>query len=189
MEVIRGNLVHRSSPNGAAVYSLDERYRYRLDRDLTDLSGENPLFPSDVLPPVKPLPVVFIGLNPSTATETEDDPTIRRCIDFAIRLKATKLIMLNAFAFRATAPKDMKAEPAPIGEENDDIILDVVVEAARLGGYVIAAWGTDGAYRERSSALRTMLRPFRIYCLGQTGSGEPRHPLYLKASSTLEPYE
>jgi hypothetical protein len=83
----------------------------------------------------------------------------------------------------------MKAEPAPIGEENDDIILDVVVEAARLGGYVIAAWGTDGAYRERSSALRTMLRPFRIYCLGQTGSGEPRHPLYLKASSTLEPYE
>ena len=27
--------------------------------------------------------VMFIGLNPSTADETDDDPTIRRCIRFA----------------------------------------------------------------------------------------------------------
>jgi hypothetical protein len=27
--------------------------------------------------------VMFIGLNPSVADETADDPTIRRCIQFA----------------------------------------------------------------------------------------------------------
>lgn len=40
--------------------------------------------------------VMFIGLNPSTADETEDDPTIRRCIRFAKDRGFGGLMMMNA---------------------------------------------------------------------------------------------
>jgi hypothetical protein len=45
--------------------------------------------------------VAFIGLNPSTADETHDDPTVRRCIGFARCWDFGGLIMLNAFAFQS----------------------------------------------------------------------------------------
>ena len=61
--------------------------------------------------------VMFVGLNPSTADETQDDPTIRRCIDFAKRWGYGGLYMLNIFAFRATNPKDMKAAADPVGPD------------------------------------------------------------------------
>lgn len=47
---------------------------------------------------------MFIGLNPSTADESKDDPTIRRCIRFAKDWGYGGLLMMNAFAFRATDP-------------------------------------------------------------------------------------
>ena len=50
----------------------------------------------------------FIGLNPSTADEWQDDPTVRRCRIFAESWNCGGLLMLNAFAFRATLPADMK---------------------------------------------------------------------------------
>ena len=53
--------------NKGAKLSDDKLYRYSLWRIWDDK---------------KPY-VLFIGLNPSTADETEDDPTIRRCIGFA----------------------------------------------------------------------------------------------------------
>ena len=54
-----------------AWFSTDKRYRWALWRTWNVNKGR----------------VVFIGLNPSTATETEDDPTVRRCIGFARRCR------------------------------------------------------------------------------------------------------
>jgi len=62
---------------------------------------------------------MFIGLNPSTADETKDDPTIRRCINYAKRWGYSGLCMTNLFALRATKPAVMKANPGPVGREND----------------------------------------------------------------------
>ncbi|MDA8965892.1 DUF1643 domain-containing protein, partial [Pseudomonadales bacterium] len=63
--------------------------------------------------------VLFLGLNPSTADETENDPTITRCIDFAKQLGFGGLCMANLFAFRATQPKDLKQAKDPVGDAND----------------------------------------------------------------------
>lgn len=57
----------------------------------------------------------FIMLNPSTADAETDDPTIRRCVDFAASWGCGRLLVLNLFAVRATSPKDMKAHTAPSG--------------------------------------------------------------------------
>ena len=63
--------------------------------------------------------VLFIGLNPSTADENYDDPTIRRCVDYAHRWGYGGLVMTNLFAFRATLPIDLKNAKFPIGKENN----------------------------------------------------------------------
>ena len=51
------------------IFSECRQYRYTLWREW-DLLNSNY--------------AMFIGLNPSTADEWKDDPTIRRCIDFSM---------------------------------------------------------------------------------------------------------
>jgi hypothetical protein len=146
-----------------AVFSPDRVYRYTLTR--TWDSGPT---------------VAFIGLNPSTADETVDDPTIRRCIGFAKRWGYGTLVMLNLFAFRATDPRVMRAAGDPIGPENNAYIQAVAAEA----GDVVAAWGVHGSYLGRDRAVRDLLF-WRPSALGLTKDGHPRHPLYVRADATL----
>lgn len=148
------------------MFSEDRIYRYQLRRDWDET-----------------LPVVaFIGLNPSTADETQDDPTIRRCIGFAKAWGYGGLVMLNLFAFRATDPKVMRAASDPIGPDNNVHICAVAKEAEA----VVAAWGTGGAHLNRDFAVRRMLHG-NIGSLGFTNKGHPRHPLYVPASQPLLP--
>lgn len=83
---------------------------------------------------------MFVGLNPSTADETQDDPTIRRCVGYAKRWNYGGLCMVNLFAFRATQPKDMMTAKDPIGPDNDRTLKTL----SQGAGIVIAAWGKDG---------------------------------------------
>lgn len=129
-------------------------------------------------------PCVFVGLNPSTADETENDPTIRRCIGFAKLWGLGGLIMLNAFGFRATQPRDMKAQDDPNGHGNDTAIEWTSQMAIDAGGIVIAAWGSHcGEDRERHVC---QLINRKIHCLGRTKAGRPKHPLYLRADTKPE---
>lgn len=115
---------------------------------------------------------MFIGLNPSTADETEDDPTISRCINYSKDWGYGGLCMANLFAFRATAPSDMMASNEPIGSDNDEWIKKLAEEA----GVIVAAWGNDGSYLDRSKEVRKMIPD--LMCLKINKSGEPAHPLY-----------
>lgn len=131
-------------------------------------------------------PVLFIGLNPSTADATTDDPTIRRCIRFASDWGAGGLMMGNLFAYRATAPDDMKAQSDPIGPDNNRHLLRL----ARRSHPVVCAWGADGDWLERWMEVAKLLGRDDIHpwCLGLTKSGQPRHPLYIRADQKLQPY-
>jgi hypothetical protein len=72
---------------------------------------------------------MFVGLNPSTADEGGDDPTIRRCVGFARDWGYSGLCMTNLFAFRATQPKDMLAQADPVGPNNDETLTRLAKEA------------------------------------------------------------
>ena len=123
----------------------------------------------------KPYAMV-VGLNPSTADEIEDDPTLIRCINFAKSWGYGGVCMANLFAFRATDPSDMKASSDPVGLEND-MWLSTLSKGA---GIVVAAWGNDGSYLGRSIEVKAALP--NLHCMKMNKSGEPAHPLYLKAS-------
>ena len=145
------------------LFSEDRVYRYYLKRTW----GRN-------LDPTEDEGMaVFIGLNPSTADESKDDPTIRRCIGFAKEWGYSSLCMLNLFAYRATNPKNMLAHPFPIGALNDEVI-EATIKQSDL---VVAAWGNLGAHLNRDVDIKHMTR--NLYHLGLTKSGQPKHPLYL----------
>ncbi len=128
--------------------------------------------------------VLFILLNPSTADENLDDPTIRRCIGFAKEWGAGGIVVVNLFAFRATSPDEMMAAEDPIGPLNDHTIL----EAARSAGMAICAWGNSGSHLGRSTSLKRVLvdKGVELFCLGTNDSGEPKHPLYIKGGTKLK---
>ena len=160
--------------------SPDRKYRYTLWRDCADLEmfegcndGERG----------RDSFVQFIGLNPSTADETLDDPTIRRCIGFAKAWGYGALCMTNLFAFRATNPDEMKAFKFPIGEAyyNDLHLYQTAQEAA----LIICAWGKGGNFLERGKFVVARLKEIaenKLHHLGLNGDGTPRHPLYLPKS-------
>lgn len=152
-----------------ADLSPDGLYRYSLTRSWQNGGGR----------------VVFIGLNPSTADATLDDPTIRRCVGFAQALGAGELVMLNLFAWRATDPSDLPVDlRVAVGPENDKTL----VEETRGALYVIAAWGSFRLAQGRATAVRALLSGVGLSCLKRTKDGSPGHPLYLPATCRPIPY-
>lgn len=144
-----------------AIYSDCERYRYSLTR-VWDAAGRR---------------VMFVMLNPSTATEVQNDPTVERCERRARHLGYGAFRVTNIFAYRATDPRDMRAAADPVGPENDAAIA----EGADWADDIIAAWGVHGEHRLRGAEIGDMLRQQAtpLFHLGLSKAGHPKHPLYL----------
>ncbi|MBI45648.1 MAG: hypothetical protein CMG66_05755 [Candidatus Marinimicrobia bacterium] len=146
-----------------ALFSEDRIYRYALWRTW-----------DDSLPKV-----LFVGLNPSTADEVQDDPTIRRCIRYAQDWGYGGYIMGNIFGYRSTDPKKLKLIDDPVGIDNNYWLKKLHKEAA----LTIGAWGNHGKLLDRGEEIVNLLD--NLYCLKVTKEGHPSHPLYL--SSKLKP--
>ena len=142
----------------AAHFSRCGRYRYALWRAWDDGLAS----------------VMLIGLNPSTADATHNDPTIRRCIGFARDWGFGSLWVVNLFAFRAVQPKVLMSENDPIGPRNDLWLRKL----ARRSDRIVAAWGNHGRFMDRSNAVHAMFEG-RLDMIRMNASGEPAHPLYL----------
>lgn len=158
-----------------AVISEDQIYRYWLERDLP--------WSFYVAEDVAPEAVcAFIMLNPSTADAERDDPTIRRCKSFATALGASRLVVANLYAYRATQPRALSEVVDPVGPENDTYL-----RRALTARHVIVAWGTH-AEPARIERFTTLAGATPLWCLGTTRSGAPRHPLYVPNTAELQPW-
>jgi hypothetical protein len=160
----------------SAVFSLDRRYRYRLDREL---GGSGPTY-------------VFCLHNPSTASEDQDDPTSRRGVGFARRWGGSRMIFVNAWAAVATNTADLWRMSDPVGPDCDKYIFMVAREAAKTGGFAVAAWGRiKPPRRQHYAAMRRLadvaviLRSggCEVRALGTNADGSPKHPLYIRADA------
>lgn len=146
-----------------AFFSADRRYRYVLWRTW------------DLTRPV----VLFIGLNPSTADEKNDDPTVRKCMGFARRWGCGGLIFVNLFAYRTTNPINLRKVVDPVGLENDCWIQNQLGKA----DFVVGAWGNHGSYMGRGA--RYLEEIPELYCLQINKTGHPAHPLYISYEKDL----
>jgi hypothetical protein len=159
----RANL---DSVTSGALYSRCERYRYGLWRRWA--TGPE---------------VLYVMLNPSTATELANDPTIERCQRRAVALGFGAMRIANLFGWRATDPRDLRRASDPVGAENDAVLRDW----AGMADMVLAAWGVHGAHLDRAQGVAAWLAG-DVRHLGLTRDGHPRHPLYVSYAVTPQPW-
>jgi hypothetical protein len=145
-----------------AFISNDGLYRYWLSRSWDNSKNT----------------VGWIMLNPSTASASKDDPTVRRCINFAKSWGYGGILIVNLFAYRSKNPQDLKTCPVdPVGPDNDYFIREVLLSCKIM----VAAWGINGNYKGRGKKVAKRLPV--LHCLGKTAAGHPRHPLYVAADT------
>ena len=175
-QIMTSGIEYEFKLSDKAIISDCETYRYWLTRKI----------PS-ALRWIKP--ITFIMLNPSTADASENDPTIRRCIDYAKQWGFTDLIVVNIFAYRATDPKELKSLDyvSAVGSKNDRAIQSALELS---GGLCICAWGNHGDYLDRGEHVVKMLveQQYEINCLKVNSSGAPAHPLYQKKDIKYVPF-
>lgn len=161
----------KGDAQSTAIYSDCEKYRYLLARTW-DSGGRKAL---------------FIMLNPSTATEVQNDPTVERCERRARALGFGAFRVTNIFAWRDTDPRKMRAAVDPVGPENDATIAESCIWADQI----IAAWGTHGEHLKRGPDVEALLREtgLPLHHLGLTKAGHPKHPLYIAYARQPEPWQ
>lgn len=122
-------------------------------------------------------------LNPATGdTEKRRRPTLDKCIARSRAAGRSGLVIVNLFAYRHTDPKTLRRAEDPVGPANDDALRVLTTAAPRT----IGAWGNGGSLHHRSAAVAPLLDS--PLCLGTTGTGEPRHPLYVPGDASLVPW-
>jgi len=126
--------------------------------------------------------VLFIGLNPSTANEEEDDPTIRRCVNYAKDWGYGGFMMVNLFAYRTMLSSNLKKVKYPVGSENDKYIVTL----SKKADITVAAWGNNGNLYNRDKQVLILVPS--LMCLKINKLGQPTHPLYLKKDLKLINY-
>ena len=159
--------------SSGAVFSDCGLYRYLLWRSWDD---------------ARPRALVLM-MNPSTADEEHNDPTIERQIQrvamwpqIGFPFDVGGLEVANAFGYRETDSErlaDLHASGFDlVGPDNDAMILD----AARRAAVVVCGWGKPGRLGGRDAAVLTLLRDAGVtpYALALNKNGTPKHPLYVR---------
>lgn len=132
--------------------------------------------------------VMFVMLNPSTADGEVDDPTIRKCIGFAKRWGYGMIRVVNLFAYRSTKP------PTPTDRRTLDLVgpynVGHIRQAMVTQNTCVVAWG-----RQPSTLLGELPQTIaheaneldlKLWCLGTTKNGSPRHPLFVPYDTPLQ---
>lgn len=163
---------------GSALFSgPDDCYRLELWRRVKG-AGEDAPF------------VMFVGMNPSTASAEADDPTIAIeygmiPLEYGMVPPGERYLKMNLSPYRATDPKRLAYAFVPLSPEGHTAQL---VTRAMTADTVIMACGVPPG-----PLLATAMETFEtllwagvdLWCLGTTKEGFPRHPLYMPAGSPL----
>ena len=153
-------------PSGA-IFSEDRRFRYLLWR----------IWKAD------PIMRLLIGLNPSTANEFKNDPTITRDIVRANRDGFGGIVRVNMYGYCSAYPEVLLGEGDFVGIENDDYIRYGI----SITKQTVCGWGSFPAVFKRAPEVLKMIP--EPYCLGVNADGQPKHPLYVSYEKPMIRYK
>ena len=148
----------------SAIISPCTRYRYWLEREWDRR---------------KPVLSVCM-LNPSSADDKREDPTLLALIHFATLWGYGGLAIVNLYAWRSPTPALMKTKPERMGPNNALHRREAMLMGAIHSGSMLVAWGNDGNWEgeaEQFAAWATEQIGVDLVCLGTTLSGAPKHPM------------
>lgn len=155
-----------------AAFSACRNYRYSLTREWNPERGR----------------LLWIMLNPSTADESRDDATIKRCLVRGINGGFGSIEVVNLFALRSTDPRVLAQHDRPVGPDNDTVIAAACGRAAAI----CCAWGQFGSLMQRDSKVfhTVMITTGRWpFCLGKNSDGTPKHPLRVPYSVPFSDFQ
>lgn len=144
-----------------AIFSNCGKYRYALWRKW-DLDRA---------------PVMFIGLNPSTANHVKDDPTIRRVCAISKNNGYGGVYMMNCFPYISTDPQLLY--DCNMTSVNEEFLKAFALKC----GLVVFAWGNFDVVKRLGVDLIMSLWFPRAKALHINKNGSPKHPLYCRTES------
>jgi len=159
----------------SAVISPCGRYRYTLRRDIDGVQKSRN-------------PIVFVGVNPSTADADTDDATIRKLKGFCQRFGVGEFVIVNLFSYRATDVRELALCSDTKGPDHDYYVRSAFGQA----GCIVPMWGDQtklplalrGEIDRMTKLIKSMGVP--VYAFGRTKLGDPMHPLMLPYSTRLQ---
>ncbi len=161
---------------GYAVLSPCTRYRHTLVRNRKEGKGT----------------ILWIGHNPSTAHGRMDDPTIRKEMKFSWANGYRHMVKCNIMDYRCTDPKKLfdrlARDNLPVFSANN---IDTILKEAKAADAIVLCWGALNAEAmpHAHKVIIALANYYsKIYCLGRTKQGFPRHPLYVKDSTPFESF-
>lgn len=158
-------LEYSTRPTTGAVFDRTGKYRYHLWRRWDSK------LPS----------ICFVMLNPSTADDVHNDPTITRCVRFAQAWGFGGVDIVNLFAYRSTDSGMLAKVKNPVGVRNNKVIINVVSQHP----CAVLAWGNHGRLNHRGEEVLALIAgKTKLLCFGTTAHGQPKHPLYLRNDSS-----
>lgn len=167
------NLARIKEIPGLAIFSPDRKYRYLLTREW---STGNKL-------------INFLMCNPSIADEKILDPTVAKCLWYAIYWGYDKLAVTNIFAYKSTDIKQLDTVIDPIGPENDFYIQSVFEQCKSSSNRIMIACGNKGLFLDRYKTILDLAKGTKVDldCLSMTKLKMPSHPLYLSKEILTNP--
>ena len=142
-----------------AEFSIDKKERYSLKREWDKSKNK----------------ILYIMLNPSLADDKNDDPTIRRLINFTKKFNYGGFLVGNIFTTITPNPKEIDKSKG-ISDKNFEKLLKLINEVDQI----VYAWGDN--IEEPQLLKELVLNP---KCFGKNLNGSPKHPLYLPSETKL----
>ena len=139
-------------------------------------------------------PLICFGINPSTATPNNLDPTVNYVSRLAMSNNYDSFIMLNIYPQRATNPNDLHKTFLPeLKTENERHIASLIDDKEMN---LWAAWG--GLIEKRSYLIMLVQSIVALPELkncnwvsrgSNTKKGHPHHPLYVKRDAPFVSFD
>ena len=145
-----------------AEFSIDKKERYSLNREWDKSKNK----------------ILYIMLNPSLADDKNDDPTIRRLINFTKKFNYGGFLVGNIFTTITPNPKELDKSKG-MSDKNFEELIKLINKVDQI----VYAWGSS--IEEPQLLKKLVLNP---KCFGKNLNGTPKHPLYLPKNSKLIAY-
>ena len=142
-----------------AEFSIDKKERYSLKREWDNSKNK----------------ILYIMLNPSLADDKNDDPTIRRLINFTKKFNYGGFLVGNIFTTITPNPKELDKSKG-MSDKNFEELIKLINKVDQI----VYAWGSS--IEEPQLLKKLVLNP---KCFGKNLNGTPKHPLYVPSQTKL----
>ena len=142
-----------------AEFSIDKKERYSLKREWDKSKNK----------------ILYIMLNPSFADDKDDDPTIRRLINFTKKFNSGGFLVGNIFTTITPNPKELDKSKG-MSDKNFEELIKLINKVDQI----VYAWGSS--IEEPQLLKKLVLNP---KCFGKNLNGTPKHPLYVPSQTKL----